>query len=99
MNFVCSWNQQKESISQRVLDTIHSNDIRYTKYKKAKKRVLLQFEKFYLLSDELRKKEAADFERVLEAIRLGKRVTHQIALKHSSRSELHSRQQFMAGFR
>src|SRR5713226_3612392 len=70
MNFTNKWTQQKESISQRVIDKVKPDTPLKTKIDEAQKRLQLQIVKLDSITKKLREKDDFIFKKVVEAVKL-----------------------------
>jgi division protein CdvB (Snf7/Vps24/ESCRT-III family) len=70
MNFTNKWNQQKESISQRVIDKVKPDTPLKPKIDEAQKRLQLQIVKLDSITTKLQEKDNFIFKKVVEAVKL-----------------------------
>ncbi len=70
MNFVSKWNQQKESISQKVIDKVKPDTPLKPKIDEAQKRLQLQIVKLDAIGKKLKEKDEFIFKKVVEAVRV-----------------------------
>ncbi len=70
MNFAGKWNQQKDSISQKVFDKVKPDTPLKPKIDEAQKRLQLQIVKLDSISTKLKEKDDFIFKRVVESVRL-----------------------------
>jgi len=70
MNFVNKWNQQKESISQKVIDKVKPDTPLKPKIDEAQKRLQLQIVKLDSISNKLKEKDEFIFKKVVDAVKL-----------------------------
>jgi len=70
MNFVTKWNQQKDSISQKVMDKVKPDTPLKPKIDEAQKRLQLQIVKLDSITTKLKEKDEFIFKKVVESVRL-----------------------------
>jgi len=70
MNFTNKWNQQKDSITQKVIDKVKPDTPLKPKIDEAQKRLQLQIVKLDSITKKLQEKDNFIFKKVVEAVKL-----------------------------